>query len=140
MEVSDQAVIGVIHIHRRDDHAIGQLELAQADRHEHRWDRITPVVEPPIDPLDELWIARLEIRVRHAPASRQQVECELQRFLMGVLRDVLEPLETCLRGPLGALDHGPPLHLVGGERFIEARVFVEAGSQRERILHGELGP
>ena len=114
VEVRDQPVLCGVHVHRRDDHAIGKLELAEAKRREHRRRRIVPVAEPAVDFGHKLRIAHLEVPVRHAAAAGEQVEGELERLLMRVLRDVLEPFEARLCGTLRALDHRPALGLVRG--------------------------
>ncbi len=41
--------------------------------------------------------------------------------------------------PLGGGDDGAPLGLVGGECLGERRLFLQAGGEREGVLHGELG-
>ena len=140
VEVADQTVLGRVHVHRRDDHAIRELEVAQPERGEHRRHRLAASTEPAVDLGHELRIADLEIPVSHPPASGEQVESELERFLSRVLRDVLEPLQACLRRALRALDHRPALGFVGDQSCLHARVFVQACGQRERILHRELGP
>ena len=139
VEVADEPVDCGVHVHRRDDHAVGQLEVAQLERSEHRWHRRPAFVEPAIDLGHELGIARLEIPIGHAPASSEQVEGELERLLARVLRDVFEPLEACLRGCLRALDHRPSLGLVSDQGRIDARVLMQARRQRKRVLHRELG-
>src|SRR6266849_2462395 len=99
---------------------------------------MTALVEPAVVAGYELGIASIEIPVSHAPASGEQIEGELERLLPRVLRDVLEPLEACLRRSLCTLDHWPSLGLIGHQRLIHARVFVKTCSERKRILHRQL--
>ena len=43
------AVDRAVHIHRRDDNAVAQLEVAQTERREHRRNGATPAGEPSLD-------------------------------------------------------------------------------------------
>lgn len=87
----------------------------------------------------ELLVAGAEVVVRDAARPGEQVEAELGRLLIDVHADVLEPLQRGLGGPLGGLDDGPPLGLVGRQRGLHVRVFVQAGGEGERVLHRQLG-
>src|SRR3984885_14766905 len=53
----------------------------------------------------ELGVAQPEVVVGDPAAARHDVERELVRVLVGVLADVLEPLQAGLRGPLGRGEH-----------------------------------
>ena len=56
------------------------------------------------------------------------------------MADVLEPLERGLGGALGGLDHRAALGLVRRRaRQSTSGVLVQAGGQREGVLHGQLG-
>ena len=96
VEVADVAVARRVHVHRRDDDPVLELELAQPERHEHRRPPAGAacgaplpgelVCEPLVDGPDELLVAEAEVVVGDAAASRQQVEDELLVGLVEVLR------------------------------------------------------
>ena len=60
-------------------------------------------------------------------------------MLVHVVPDVLEPLPAGLRRPLGGLHDRPPLRLVAGQRPLRVGLLVQAGGQRQRVLHGQFG-
>ena len=93
MKIADQSVNGRVHVHGGDDHAVGQLELFESNRGEHRGKRLAAVTEPRVDFRNEFRISQLEIPVSHAPAARKKVERKLRRLLVCVHADVLEPLQ-----------------------------------------------
>ena len=104
MEVVRVAVHGRVHVHRRDDDAILELELAETERHEHRRPRrrgsglppaLRLVGEPAVDLVHEAVVAQAQVVVRDPAAAREQVEDELDLVLVDVLRQVLEPLRAC---------------------------------------------
>ena len=95
--------------------------------------------EPPVHVGHELRVAQPQVVVGDPAAAGHDVERELVRVLVGVLADVLEPLQAGLRGPLGRGDHRPPLRLVRGQRRIHTRLLMQARRQRQRVLHGQLG-
>src|SRR6185437_1035652 len=72
-------------------------------------------------------------------AARHDVEAKLDRVLPRVLGEVLKPLQARLRGSLGRQHDGTALRFVGGQRRVDVRLLVQAGGQRERVLHGQLG-
>ena len=72
-------------------------------------------------------------------APGEDVERELQRLLVDVLAEILEPLEARLRRPLRRHDDRLALRFVRLERERDALLLVEARRERERVLHRELG-
>src|SRR4030081_452208 len=64
--------------------------------------------EPFVHVRDELRVAQPQVVVGDPAAAGHDVERELVRILVGVLADVLEPLQAGLRGPLGRGGHPPP--------------------------------
>jgi hypothetical protein len=127
VEVVGDAVLGDVHVHRRDDDPVMQLERADRERLEHRWPRLAGAVsaallvtgEPAVQPLDELGVADPEVVIGDPTAARHDVEAELQRVLVDVLTEVLEPLEAGLGRPLRGGDDGLALDLVGLERSVQ---------------------
>ena len=95
--------------------------------------------EPCIDLGDELRIPQAQVVVGDPAAAGEDVEGELQGILVDVLPEVLEPFEARLRGSLCRHDHGFALGLICFERRRYSVVLVQAGGERERVLHGELG-
>ena len=61
------------------------------------------------------------------------------RVLVDVLAEVLEPLQARLRGALGGQHDGLALALVRVEGGVDRRLLVQAGGERQGVLHGELG-
>ena len=143
MEVARHAVGGRVHVHRGDDHPVGQLQPADPERLEHRRARLAGVLlagrEPLVHRGHELGVAQPQVVVGDPAAAGHDVERELVRVLPGVLAEVLEPLQAGLRGALGRSDHRPALGLVGGEAAVDAVLFMQARSQGQRVLHGQLG-
>ncbi len=149
VKVVRHAVNRRVHVHRRDDHAILQLEATQAERLKHRRRIGTGVlpdpmahlgIEPCVDIGHELGVAKAQVVVGDAPAPCQDVERELERILVHVLAEVLEPLEACLRRTLRRHDDWLALGFVRGERTCDARLLVQTGGERKRVLHRELRP
>jgi hypothetical protein len=138
VEVGGHALVGDVHVHRRDDDPVDQLQLAEPERVEHRRPRLLPTGEPGVDVGDEPRVAQPQVVVGDAAAAGEDVERELQRRLVDVAPEVLEPLQAGLGGPLRRLHHGPALGLVGGERCRHLVVLVQAGRECQRVLHGEL--
>ena len=144
VEVAHGSVDRGVHVHRRDDDAVGQHEIAQAERQEHRRDRPAAVRalhgpgEVLVDARDEPGIAHAQVVVGDAAAARQQVEREHAGLLADVARDALEPLEARLRGALRALHDRPALVLVGGERGPDVAAVAERPREGDRVLHREL--
>ena len=115
-----------------------QLELAQAERREHR--RAAGGAEGRVDLLHEPGVAQLQLAVGDAPAAREQVEGEQHRRLLHVARDPLEPLEAALGGALGALHDRAAVVLVGRQRGGEvARMLAQRPGQPDRVLERQLG-
>jgi hypothetical protein len=143
VEVARRAVHRAVHVHRRDDDAVVQLQLAQAQRHEHRRPRRAAVLpgEGGVDVGNEARIAQLQLAVGDAPAAGQQIEREDPRRLADVARDALEPFAAAVRRALGALDDRSPLALVGRERRRHVgAVLAERPRERDRVLDRELRP
>ena len=122
-------------------------ETAQPERLEHRRpdfagaDAATPLVvgEPLVHPLDELVVAHPQVVVGDPPAPGHDVEREPHRLLIGVLAEVLEPLEARLSRALGRQHHRPSFVLVRGQRRLDRSASSwRHGGQREGVLHGEL--
>ena len=149
MEVARRPVDRRVHVHRRDDHPVLEVEVAETQRGEHRGTGARREIAEPgrefgIDRRHELRIAQAQVVVRHPPAPGQQIECELQPALVDELGQRLEPLERGLSRALGALDDRPPLGLVGIQCRSDARaqagVRAKRPRQRHRILHRQLRP
>ncbi len=92
-----------------------------------------------VDGGGELLVAHAQVVVGDAAAAGEKVEGELRGLLRRVAADVLEPFEAGLGGALGGFDDRPAFALVRGERRVHVGVFVQAGGQREGVLHGQLG-
>ena len=140
-----QAVVGDVLVHRRDHDPVDELELPDARGLEHRRDRsfggrrAHVLREPRVASGHELRIAQSQVVVGDPAAARHDVEAELQRVLVDVLVEVLEPLQAGLRGALGGEHHGLALGLVRRQRGVEVRLLVQARGQGEGVLHGQLG-
>ena len=141
VEITGRAVARRVHVHRRDDDAVAQLELAQLERGEHRRARRPAAGERRVDLRHEAGIAQLQLAVGDAAAAGQQVEREQQRRLGHVAADPLEPLEAPLGRALRALDDRPPVGLVGvqGGGHV-AGVLAERPCEADRVLERELRP
>ncbi len=132
MKLAGRSVVGRIHVHRRDDHAIDDRHAAQRERREHgRQGRngfassqdagaSRPRGKPPLDALEIAGIAQPEALVAHALAPRQQRVGELLRLHRDVALDVLEPLRRIARGVLQPQRLGHALVLIRGERVRRA--------------------
>ena len=143
--VVNDAVDRRVLAHGRDDHAVGQLELAQAQGREHGRRRVVgasgrgvPVAR---GALHQRGVAQREVVVGDALGARHQVVGELDRALAHVALGVLEPGQAGRRRLL-CLDRVDAARvLVGGERarhVVEA-VLDEGVLQGDGVLHRELG-
>ncbi len=115
VEVVRRAVAARVHRHRRDDDAVGQLQLAQPQRREHRRHgrrRAGPLGEPGLDPLDVGAVAQAQVVVAEPLAAGQQAVGELLGLEAGVAGDVLEPLGAVARGVLQPQHLDPRARLV----------------------------
>src|SRR3989454_427995 len=149
--VAGGPVLGRVLAHRRDDDAVGEHEVAQPERREHRrrgrlgGDAEAALVsrlgrEPAVHRLHELGVADPEVLVGDAQAAREQAEGELDRFQPAVVAlGLLEPLEAHLGRPLRALHQRPPLVLVGRQGAGDLPVLLEGPAQRDGVFHGQLG-
>ncbi len=138
VEVAGRAVLGAVHVHRRDDDAVAQGQSAQGQGREHggragRYGRLA------LDGGYELRVAQPQVVVGDTAAAGEEVEGELPGRLACVDREVLEPFEAGAGRPLGGLHDGAALLLVRGERLGDRRPLGEAGGEREGVLDGELG-
>ena len=148
MEVIGQAVGGPVHVHRRDHDPVAQGQAAQPERLEHGRADLAGAVpavpfvpgEPAVHRVGELRVAQLQVAVGDPAAAGHDVERELERVLAGVLTEVLEPLQAGLRRLLGGEDDGAALRLVGREGTVDVGLLVQAGGQRECVLHRQLRP
>ncbi len=150
VEVARQAVCGDVHVHGRDDHPVAEFQRAEPERREHRGPRAGQLRsdsaaylvpgEPVVDPLDELRVAQPQVVVGHPAAAGHDVEGELQRLLVDVLAEVLEPLEARLRCPLRGEHDRPALGVVRGQCALDVGFLGQACGKRQRVLHGELRP
>ena len=103
VKVADVAVERGVHVHRRDNDAVLELQIPEPERHEHRRSRrqalrrshlpLRLVGEPLVDLSDKADVAQAQIVIGDPAAAREQVEDELDVGLVNVLRQVLEPLE-----------------------------------------------
>ncbi len=147
MEVARPSLGRGVHVHRRDDDAVGQFEFAEAKGLEHRRADIPGRMpgatlvpgEPSLNGVGEVRVAQPQVVERDTAAAGEDVERELQRFLVHKLAEVLEPLQAGLRGTLRRDDDGLALLLIRGERGGQVVGLVESGGECERVLHRELG-
>ncbi len=147
VEVGRRAIAGRVHIHRRDDDPVLELQVAQPDRLEHRRNDLAraqpaPLAvgrEPRVDARGELRITQPQVLVGDPAAPGDDVEGELLGVLVRVLTEVLEPFQAGLRGALGGLDDRAALGLVGGQGGIDVGLLVQARGERQRVLHRQLG-
>ena len=147
VEVTGQAILGHVHVHRGHDHPVDQLQVPQPERLEHRRAHLAGTHparglvpgEPAVHRRDELRVADPQVVVGDPAAPGDDVERELDRVLPGVLAQVLEPLQAGLRRPLSGQHHGPAFFFIGLQRGADLSLFVQAGGQGERVLHGQLG-
>jgi hypothetical protein len=145
-------VHGAVHrrvlAHGRDDNAVRELELAQAQGHEQRLRRAAVAaprgalaVRPPLGhALDERGVAQREVVVGDALRARHEVERELQRRLPDVAGGVLEPLEARL-GRLLRLQHLDVARVLVGRqhaRDVARAVRAERIEERDGVFHREL--
>ena len=142
---------GGVHVHRRDDHAVGQLQRAEPERAgtSAAGQRRPASGSRPAPPRaaanqrsmrgHELRVAQPQVVVGDPPAAGDDVERELLRRLLDVLADVLEPLQAGLRRALGGQHHRPALGLVRRQRRWHVGVLVQAGGEGQRVLHRQLG-
>ena len=135
-----------VHVHRRDDDPVGQLAAARAGTAGTSAGRTSPPCPParagePARPsaATNSGVAQPQVVVGDPPAAGHDVERELLRGLADVLADVLEPLQAGLRRALGGEHHRPPLGLVRRQRRRDVGLLVQAGGQRQRVLHRQLG-
>jgi hypothetical protein len=143
VELGRDTVLGDVHVHRGEDDPVLEGQVADLGRLEHgRRDLGCALVagELGLHARGEVGVAVLEVLEGDAARPGDQVEDELGGVLVGVHADVLEPLQRGLGRSLGRLDHRLALGLVGLERRPDRRVLVQAGSQGQRVLHGQLGP
>ena len=134
VEVGGQPVDGDVHVHRRDDDPVDQVERADPDRLEHRRADVggADVAGVPLVAAGhELRVAQPQVVVGDPAAAGHDVEAELERVLVDVLAEVLEPLQAGLRGALRGEDDGLALGLVRRQRGGERRP-PRAGRRRAR--------
>ena len=135
--------------HRRNDHPIGQYQLAQPERREQRWRRRVAgdgatalssrlLSEPAIDPGHEGGIAGLEVVVTDPETPRQQVESKLRGFEVHVSLGVLEPFQADLGGALKAFNLRTASGLVGSQCRRDIRRVSQCLGQRDAVFHGKL--
>ncbi|CAB4907363.1 unannotated protein [freshwater metagenome] len=142
VELTGHALLGDVHVHGRQHDPVGQLQPADPDRLEHgRGGLAVPVPggEGGLDLGGEHGVPVAQVLEGDPAGPGQQVEHELGRLLVRVHADPLEPLQRGLGRALGGLDHRLALVLVGGQSLLDRGVLVQAGGQRQRVLHGELG-
>lgn len=123
---------------RRHHDPVAQRQPAELQGPEHRRDAAVGA-EPGVDRRDELRVPLAQTLVADPAAAGEQIEGELRGRLAGVAADALEPLQTGLGGALGGLHHRLALGLVGAQRLWNSGVFVQAGGERQGVLHGQLG-
>ena len=96
-------------------------------------------VEPRVEHAHELRVALREVRVRHPPAARQQVERERHRLHVRVALHAREVRGALAGGELEALDDRLALELVVDQSPLDVgRMAGERLRERDRVLHREL--
>lgn len=138
MKVSGDAVLGGVHVHRRDDDPVAQGQSTQVEGGEHRrcGGRAAEVA---LDGVGERGVPQPQIVVGDPAAAGEQIEGELPGRLVEVAAEVLEPAQTGGGSALRGLDDRAALLLVRGERLFEARLLLDAGGECESVLDGEFG-
>src|SRR5215207_5985888 len=145
VEVVGRAVLGAVHRHRRDHYPVHKLHVTQAERREHRRDRLLhrfPAVgvpgEPPLHVLEPVLVAQAQVLVADALAAGQEPVVELHRLLLDVAGDVLEPLGAVARRTLQLEHRGTPLFLVVLQRGPEIVALVQLLGEPYRVLQSQL--
>ncbi|CAB4922794.1 unannotated protein [freshwater metagenome] len=148
VELAGDTVDGRVHVHRRDDNPVGELEIAKFEGQEHRrtdgrarrHSTASDVAreQPVVDSADELRIAVAQVVVGDATAAGHHVEDELGGVLVDVLANLLEPDEARLRCALRALHDRQALVVVGLEGGFDGRLLEHAGGECQGVLHREL--
>ena len=145
VEIADQAVLGRIHAHRRDDDAIGQGQAAQLQRCEHGRRRIVfgrsagLFSEPALDAGQEITVPQTQVLMADALAAGEQAVGELQRIKADIAVDGLEPFGR-VTGRALQLEHlDTTLGLIGRQARVEIVGFGQGLGEADGVLEGQFG-
>ena len=145
VEVVRRAAGGAVHVHRREDDAIRERQVAKPEWREHRRRRTRRLRarrrtagEPALHPGHVPGVTQPKVLVADTLAAREQAVHELLGRQPDVALHVLEPLHRIARGILQAerLDH--PLVLVALQCAGHVIRFGDPPRQRDRVFHREL--
>ena len=143
VKLSRRAVLGRVHVHRRDDDAVDDRHPAQGEGREHRRrrGRVAPGArrEPALDAAQIRRVPQAQVLVADALTPRQQRVRELLGIHRDVALDVLEPFRRVAGGILQPQRLGHALVLIGREAPRERAAAGQHARERDRVLHGELG-
>jgi hypothetical protein len=139
-------VNGRVLVHRGHDNPIGEHQVANLERVEHRRDLGTyrdgrSVVRggvPTIDRGHVLRIPQAQVVVGDPLTTGEHAEDELLGLHVAIAVGTLEPLQTGLGRPLQTRHLGPPLRLIDFEGLLQRATFGKDPGEGDRIFHRQL--